>query len=511
MQDCETEPLKVLQYAADRWAIDPIQFIEQFGWLMNPKFENAVKPFFLFQYQKDVITKVWQAELEGKEAEILIDKPREMGLTWVMVWYMIWRWLFTQNWSGFILSRSESEVDDGTSDPSSSIFGKIRWSIDKLPDWLVPEGFTPKGKKGTSTDSMLRISNPQMNSTLVGSTTNQNAGRSRRYSLTFTDECFFVEHFQEVRRSLSSVSNIKVFISTSKVGRTFQGFVELCKSNGNYISLSYKDNPFKDEIWYQDKLKEAEYDPEIMREVEPTYTLPSSSMYYPELSQAKLAPLEYDRKRPLFVSLDYGKQDHTVLIWSQFDGQNFNLLECLAHSKVDFEWFTPFLNPLLLPDPLKFVGRNKGVLDRVRTWQKPLAYFGEPAHKQVHYPSNSSIQKELVKYGVKLTVNDNACSHEVRRKATSMLLPRIVFNSSSDGVMDLHDAIMNSRYAGGTKGTSKDAMMKPAHDDEVGDYRSALENLCVNSPRIMRTMRGDIHQDLKQNSFASSLFRYLKI
>ena len=69
-----------------------------------------------------------------------------MGLTWTLTWYQMWRWLFTENWGGFNLSRSESEVDDGTGDPGSSLFGKYRWSIDHLPQWLIPEGFVPKGK-----------------------------------------------------------------------------------------------------------------------------------------------------------------------------------------------------------------------------------------------------------------------------------------------------------------------------------------------------------------------------
>lgn len=511
LQKCENDPLLVTQYAVDKWAVDPIAFIEQFGWIINPKFNNEIKPFFLFDYQKDVIKKIWESEMSGEFHHMLIDKPREMGLTWVMLWYMIWRWLFTPNWSGFLLSRSETEVDDGTFDPSSSLFGKIRWSLGFLPEWLMPEGFEPKGKKGTSTDSTLRMTNPQMKSALVGSSTNQNAGRGRRFSFVFMDECFFIENFLSVNRSVAEIAQTIVYVSTAKTGRTFQKFVERRKEVGDYISLSWRDNPFKDDEWYQEKLKDAEVDPEAIKEIEVSYSIPDSAQYYPEIAQAQIKGIEYDPERPVFVSLDYGRQDHTVLIWFQFDGQYFNILECVAKNRVDFDWFVPFMNKEAVYNPEKYIGQYKTILDKLKTWKRPLGIFGESAHKQVHYPSNTSIQKELYKHGVRLVTNDNAIKHEVRRKATSMLLPKMVFNENSDGVMELYDAILNSKYAGSTKGSSKESMMKPSHDDEVGDFRSALENGCVNVGRVLRTQRTEISSTLKQNNFIGNLIKYLKV
>ena len=509
-QICEKDPLMLTQFIIDKWAIDPIEFIEQFGWIINPKFHNEVKPFFLFDYQKKIIRKVWEAEISGQECEILIDKPREMGLTWVFVWYYIWRWLFTKNWSGAVLSRTEGEVDDGSSSPEKAIFGKIRWGLQHLPDYLLPDSFTFKNKKGTNTDQALRLTNPAMMSTMVGSTANENAFRGSRFSLSWVDECFFVEHFQSVHRSISHIANTRVYVSTAKTGRANQKFVDLINNAGNYISLTWQDNPFKDQVWFDEKKKEAEFDPEAMKEIEVSYSVNSTMQYYPELSSAKIGVVTYDRKRPIYVSLDYGKQDHTIIIFTQWDGQYFNILECIAKNKVDFEWFIPFLNRDIAYDETRYLN-YKDLLTKIRSWNKPVAYFGEPAHKQIHYPSNTSIQKELMKYGVRLSVNDNAIQYEVRRKATSMMLPKTIFNQDSDGVMDLYDAILNSRYAGSAKGISKESLMKPAHDDEVGDYRSALENFYVNCPRVIRGQRSEIHPSLKEDNMVGSLIKFLRI
>ena len=67
----------------------------------------------------------------------------------------------------------------------------------------------------------MKLVNPGTDCGIVGSTTNANAGRSRRYSFIFIDECFSVERFNEIWRSLQSVARLKVFVSTVKRGRNY--------------------------------------------------------------------------------------------------------------------------------------------------------------------------------------------------------------------------------------------------------------------------------------------------
>ena len=508
---CKTDPLFITKKCLE-WKEDPVGFIEAFGWVIIPEFNNAIKPFFLFPYQRTIIKKIYKAEVSGEDHEILIDKPRGMGLTWTLTWYQLWRWLFTENWGGFNLSRSESEVDDGTIDPGSSLFGKYRWSIDHLPSWLIPEGFVPKGKKGTTTDMMLRISNPAINSSLIGSSTNQSAGRSRRYSLTFVDECFSIEHFQSVYRSLQSVSRVKVFVSTVKAGRIYQDFKNMTEAAGNYISLTWKDHPFKDQIWYDEQIKKAEFDPEVMKEIEVDYSVNIKSQYYPEIRQAKIQrDVQYDRTKPLYVGMDYGSQDSTVLIFAQFNGFDLVILECIRNTRRNLDWYVPFLNPTIVENPDFYTPYYRSRLKTTQTWTKPVAYFGEAAHFQKVMPLNRSIADELIKNGIRLTFNNYAVRHEPRRHATSQMLARTVFNFSSDGVTDLYDAIANSRYADTNRGTSKESHMKPVHDDIISDYRSAFENLCCSVSRVFRNQRKDIVDNPESKQFANNMIKYLKI
>lgn len=500
----EDEYLRV-EKMMDVYAVDPIAFIETFLMIKMTEGGGMPKPFFLFKYQKEIILKLQESENTNVDIEYLIDKPRGMGITWVVAGYFLWRWLFTPNYSAFILSRTESEVDDGTRTADSAIFGKIRYMIDHLPNWVLPDGYQPKTTKGTSTDANLKLINPAIGSALIGSSTNSNAGRSRRYKTIFIDECFSIERFTEVWKSLQSVARLKIFVSTVKQGRVFEDFKKMCDENNAYITLSWRDHPFKDQEWYEEQIKKAEFDPEVMKEIEVDYSIDPRSAYYPEVKQAKLQPLEYDRGRPLYVSMDIGRQDLTVLLYWQYDGM-FKLVDCYFNKMKDLEWFVPFLNPTALWNPSHYNEYQQKFIEKFRTWNMPKAWFGEQAHFNKVMPLNLSNADILYKYGVRLMCNTNAIDHPPRRMATSRMLPKTIFNSSSDPVMRTYDAIAQSKYAGSVRSTTE--QLKPEHTPEIADFRAAAENFYVNVPKLLRVQRTDIPVD--ELSFSSAIIKGLK-
>jgi len=505
MKEMDADEFSKTALIYDKYAVDPVAFIEDFCVIKMTESGGGLKPFFLFEYQKKIILQLQDAENNNNDIEYLIDKPRGMGITWLICAYFLWRWLFTPNYSAFILSRTQDEVDDGTRTADSCIFGKIRFMIDHLPKYMWPEGYQPKGQRGTSTDSALKLLNPQIGSSLIGSTTNSNAGRSRRYRTIFVDECFSIERFSEVWRSLQSVARLKLFVSTVKPGRIFEGFKKMCEENNAYMSLSWKEHPFKDQIWYDEQIKKAEFDPEVMKEIEVDYSIDPRSAYYPEIVQAKVMPVEYDRQKPLYISLDIGKQDLTVIEYWQYDGM-FKLLDAYYNKNRPLEWYVPFLTPDSLWSPEEFNEYQQKFIERVRTWGKPKAWFGEQAHFNKVMPLNLSNADILNKYGIRLLCNKNAIEHPPRRAALSRLLPKMIFNSESDAAMRVYDAIAQSRYAGSVRTTTE--QIKPAHDIDIADMRAAVENFAVNVPKLFRAQREEIPQDEK--SFASSIINMLR-
>jgi len=247
-----------------------------------------------------------------------------------------------------------------------------------------------------------------------------------------------------------------------------------------------------------------------MKEISADYSLSPKSQYYPEVAQARVDDLIYDHKLPLYVFLDFGKQDLTVAGWAQFDGKELRIIEAYANSQRPLEFYVPFLNPEVDYNPDQYP--DSDTLRRVRSFAKPVGYFGEQAHFKSEMPTNSSIAKELSRYGIRLIYNQYAIQYEPRRKATAMLLPRTVFNRSSPRVMELYDAIANSRYTSNVAATSKLSILKPVHDPIIADYRAAFENLCVNLSRVIKFQRERVQEeDEETRSFYSELIRYLRI
>lgn len=510
MQECEDE-LPRARIIADIWAVNPVRFIEDICFTKLVEYNNSIKPFFLFPYQIDILWKLVEAENSGQDTELLIDKLRGMGMTWLIAAYMYWRWMFTPNWTGFILSRTETEVDDGTDDPGNSIFGKLRFFINHTPGWLIPDGFESKKKRGTVTDATLRLMNPQMSSSIIGSSTNANAGRSKRFSFVFVDECFYIDKFLSVWRALQSVARVKVFVSSVKQGRVAEKFKDKCKQEGNYITLEWKDHPWKDQEWFDEQMKKAEFDPEVVKEVMVDYSVNIKDQYYPEIRRAKIEPIQYSSAHPLYLFVDFGKQDLTVLGWAQFYDDWLNILDCYANSQKPVKWYVPFMNPQWgIEHDDWYNPPQREFLAHVRSWQKPKAYFGEQAHFIKTMPLNISIAQVLFKYRIRLICNTKATKYEPRRHATSLLLPKTRFNADSDGAMELYDALAQSRYTGTKAPISRETAMKPRHDEEIGDYRAAFENLCVNIPRILRSQPEEAKENFRKENFAANLIKYLR-
>ena len=180
LKEMESDPYIRAGKIMDIYAVDPIRFIEDFILLKADKLNGSPKPFFLWDYQKKLIMKMQEMEMGDEEVEFLVDKPREMGITWTLCAYFLWRWLFTPNYSSFLLSRTETEVDDATRNAEGSIFGKIRWMLDRLPKYMIPESYHKKVARGTTSDMNLKLINATIGSSITGSSTNSNAGRSRR-------------------------------------------------------------------------------------------------------------------------------------------------------------------------------------------------------------------------------------------------------------------------------------------------------------------------------------------
>lgn len=133
--------LSVLAPLKRHYKENPVAFINDFGCTFDPRLIDrgieATVPFILFPRQEEFVRWVvdrWQGREDG-----VVEKSRDMGVSWLTVAISVWMWLFHEGVVVGFGSRKESYVDD-TGNPAS-LFWKIRQFISLLPVELRPNGW----------------------------------------------------------------------------------------------------------------------------------------------------------------------------------------------------------------------------------------------------------------------------------------------------------------------------------------------------------------------------------
>jgi hypothetical protein len=112
---------------------DPLTFINLFGVVYEPRLpEMPDIPFFPFPYQEEVIYRILEAEARGED--LLIEKTRDMGITWTIIWYILWRWLTKDKYYALLGSRKEEEVDNKCYSDDTEVLTKDGWKLFKDVD-----------------------------------------------------------------------------------------------------------------------------------------------------------------------------------------------------------------------------------------------------------------------------------------------------------------------------------------------------------------------------------------
>jgi phage terminase large subunit len=242
---------------------DPSEFIED--WLVTydpraiPAGRDAYMPFVLFERQREFIT--WlHAKFEGRESA-LVEKSRDMGVSWLCCAYALYLWLFRPGVAiGFGSQKLENVDKLGV---PKSLLEKIRIMIRMLPAELKPIGWNDREHA-----TYMRIVNPETGAIITGDG-GEKIGRGDRTSIYFVDEAAFLEQPDAVEGSLSNTTDIRIDVSTPNgegnpfYRRRMGGAVPV-------FTFHWTADPRKDDAWYE-KMK-REYDPiTVAREIDLDY------------------------------------------------------------------------------------------------------------------------------------------------------------------------------------------------------------------------------------------------
>lgn len=269
-------------------ARDVVFFCNSICCTYDPRKKPAMLPFILFPKQEEYLR--WRNERRARKEHGLVEKSRDMGLSYLNVLSQTHSWLFEQGYSGLMTSRKEMLVDR-RGDPSS-IFEKIRIILRYLPQWMLPEGFN-----WDVHDNYMRLINPENGSVITGESGSQ-AGRGARSSVCDWDEVAFAERPEMIDAALSQNSDVIIYTSTPNgIGNLF--YRKRFSNKIPVFTVSWRDHPEKDEEWY--KRQQNNLDPIILaQEVDLDYTASSEGIYIPaKWVQAAIAQGTVDNPLPM--------------------------------------------------------------------------------------------------------------------------------------------------------------------------------------------------------------------
>lgn len=182
-------------------ARDMLFWINTFAWTYDPRKQNPVVPFISWEFQESAFN-VLDAGLG--EHDMLIEKSRDMGASWMIIIVFTHRWLFHPMQSFLMVSRKEEYVDK--SGDYKGLFQKVDFILDRLPSWMVP----------VYTRNKLHLKNEENGSSIDGESTNGDVGRGDRRTAMLMDEFASVENDYEVESATRDVTRCRIYNSTPK-------------------------------------------------------------------------------------------------------------------------------------------------------------------------------------------------------------------------------------------------------------------------------------------------------
>lgn len=291
-------------------ALDLSYFVENYCWIKTRFSEkqglirkNLVK-FKLYPFQKNILKAL------SKNQDTHLVKSRQMGMTWLMSAYLLWRMIFSHKDEGFkslIISQKE--------DKARVVLDHIKFMYYKLPP-----AFQLKDLRDNrhSLESLLNNVKIQIESA------NDNAGRGLTLDCIFIDEAAFIPRSEEMYTSLKSATDCLILGSTPNgKGNLFHRIYELGDRSGfQFIKCYWNEHPHYDSKWYKKEIASMT-DSQIQQELECSFEGSVHGRIYPEFShEYHIKDLKYNKYLPIFCAIDYGLNDPTAILWFQVLNNN---------------------------------------------------------------------------------------------------------------------------------------------------------------------------------------------
>lgn len=443
-----------------------ITFIEMFGFTFDPRPQAAPHhlPFLMFPYQKDTV--LWLIEkIEGGQ-DGLIEKSRDMGVSWILVYVCLWYWLYRDGTNILLGSYKEDLVDNRTKD---SLFGMMDYALESLPRWMYPKGFNKDKHR-----NHLKLVNPMNWNQVTGDTMNPDFGRGSRKTVILFDELASWDYAKDAWEAAGDSTTCRIGNSTPK-GYNF--FAMLRESGLALLTLHWQKHPLKDDNWYEFE-KKRRSEEEVAQELDINYNKSQVGRVYPEWSEPTIefGNFPYEPSWPLYIFWDYGKTDDTAIIWMQKNQNNakVRIIDTYCSSAKNIDFFVPFITGIIGENSHLYTAEDLKIITDHKRYKR-ATHFGDPAGRFVNAVTNQTVFSVLRDNGIIVNFRDAWKYFSERKVAARDLILRGIEINSNPRTRYFNVCMTNASYPKTRSGgVEQIRSVEPKHD-YTSHYRSAFE------------------------------------
>lgn len=449
---------------------DPVYFVNQFLKTFDPR-PTAPQPhldFHTYHFQDDYIYDLVEAIRNGED--IMVEKSRDMGISWVTLAVILWFWLFEAGFAAHLGSRIENYVDDGT---AKSLFWKLEYMIRNIKDpLLLPLGFELKRHR-----SYMKLINPENGNEITGEAASSNFSRGGRYTVILLDEGGFWRDFESAWTAAGDSTECRVLVTTPP---NIPSYAKAIRFSGKVKVLTYlwRLHPGKDEAWYK-RQQERRTEDEMLHEIDISWEYSSSGRPYGEVDKVQFGDFKYDETLPLYLSIDLGR-DAVALIWWQpvRNSDWITIVESYENKDKIIDWYVPFMGGDI-ESKFIYTDNDLKLIEKVKYWHKPI-FYGDPSGRARHIESERSAYKVLHEdYDIVVQSNTENNDFLTRRDETKRLLMRTRVNDTP-GTRYWKEAVSSAHYPSKSETSqSTGEVVKPVHD-WTSHLRTSTEFFAVN-------------------------------
>lgn len=321
-------PAEEQERLREKCRTDILFWINEYGTTYDPRKRQPHLRFKLFPYQKRLVKTLVEKIRRGED--ILIEKSRDMGVSWLVLLVFQWFWLFEPG-SDFLLGSRKSDYVDRLGD-MSTLMEKLRYNLDRQPRWLLPQGFNNRHH-----NTLLKLINPQNGNTITGESSNPNFARGGRYKGILFDEFAYWQRDDLAWASAGQSSPCRIAVSTPH-GRANK-FAQLrFESPIGVESIHWRLHPEKNDAWYANEKKRMTED-EIARELDINYHLSARDRVFREFTHHHKRDIAWNPHQPVVRSWDFGYHTPAVLFLQIDPFGRMLVLHEIVGERVQFKKF----------------------------------------------------------------------------------------------------------------------------------------------------------------------------